>query len=369
MRPILGILCLAVLLPCASVAADNDTKEKAAVESLLSVWVDGDAKSPGIVAVLVDKEGARFYAHGCTQKEGLLVTADTHFEIGSLTKVFTALLMCRMQDVGVIGTDATVQTYLPADVVLPRPHEEPVTLLHLAIHSSGLPRMPYNFMPADHLNPYAAYTAENLNEFLKIFEPINAPGTTYAYSNAGFGLLGLLLERVGGKNYQALLDHYVLGPLEMKHTRMQLTEAEINSMAKPHDDKGIPVPVWDFKSLYAAGALKSNARDLARFLACQLGTLPHDMGKTFQRMIRPVLPLEKGKDANFMAVGWHILNFGDGLDCVAHDGGTGGTRSILLFNPEQSWGVAVLANSTHNCTPVALDIIRAVWLKKVDEKM
>jgi CubicO group peptidase (beta-lactamase class C family) len=321
------------------------------------------------VAVLVDANGARFYAHGHTQTDGRPITPDTHFEIGSLTKVFTALLMCRMEKAGLIQSGAPVQVYLPGGVVLPKAHEEPVTLLHLATHSSGLPRMPYNFMPADHRNPYAAYTAENLYAFLKVFEPPTAPGSVYAYSNAGYGLLGLILEKAGGENYQSLLDQYVLGPLEMKHTRMQLAEAEQAAMAQPHDDKGNPVPVWEFKSLYAAGALKSNARDLARFIACQLGTVPHDMEKTFQRMIRPVLPLEKDNDADSMAIGWHRLRFEGIDDCVAHDGGTGGSRSILLFNPGRGWGVAVLANSTRNCTPVALDIIRAVWMQKSETEV
>jgi len=364
MKSIVVLFGLLALIPFAYAAPETGAGEKAALGSLLSTWVDRDAKSPGIVVALVDRRGPRFYAHGRTHKAGVPVNADTHFEIGSLTKVFTALLMCRMEHAGLVDSGAPVQTYLPEGIILPKPHEKPVTLLHLATHSSGLPRMPFNFIPADHRNPYAAYSARNLYDFLVVFKPSAAPGSAYAYSNAGYGLLGLVLERAGGNNFQALLDQYVLGPLGLKNTRMNLTQKEKGAMARPHDDKGNAVPVWDFKSLYAAGALKSNARDLARFLACQLGNRSHGMTETFERMMRPVLPLAQDRDGDFMAIGWHLLRFDGGIECVAHDGGTGGTRSLLLLDPGKRWGVAVLANATHNCTPVALDIIQAVWKEK-----
>src|SRR5208283_4407870 len=115
---------------------------------------------------------------------------DTVFEIGSITKVFTALLLADMAQRGEVALTDPVSKYLPKGVKMPGRNGHAIMLQDLATHTSGLPRLPSNMKPKDFMNPYADYTPELLYQFLSSYELPRDPGSKWEYSNLGAGLLG-----------------------------------------------------------------------------------------------------------------------------------------------------------------------------------
>jgi CubicO group peptidase (beta-lactamase class C family) len=149
----------------------------------------------GLIVGVMDEWRSRLYGYGSTS----LVSrgtpdVDTLFEIGSVGKVFTVLLLADMVQRGEAELEEPVRRLLPALVSVPRFANSDITLLQLATHTSGLPRMPDNFRPRDPANPYADYTIEQMYDFLSSYRLLRMPGAEYEYSNLGAGLLGHALE-------------------------------------------------------------------------------------------------------------------------------------------------------------------------------
>ena len=170
---------------------------------------------------------------------------DTVFEIGSATKVFTALLLVDMVRRGEVSLDDPVQKFLPDDVKVPKKGEQPITLDHLASHRSGLPRMPDNFTPKDPANPYADYSVKQMYEFLSRCQPAREAGEAFEYSNLGAGLLGHALARRAGKTYEALVVERICKPLGMSDTAVTLKQPTRSRLAPGHDAAGEPASNWD----------------------------------------------------------------------------------------------------------------------------
>jgi CubicO group peptidase (beta-lactamase class C family) len=154
----------------------------------------------GIVVGIVDRRGRRVVSHGALAKgDPRRLGADTVFEIGSETKVFTSLLLADMVRRGEVSLDDPVAKYLPPSVHVPERGGRQITLIDLATHSSGLPRMPTNFRPKDMGNPYADYTAEQLFQFVSGYTLSRDIGAQYEYSNLAVGLLGQALAAAPGR--------------------------------------------------------------------------------------------------------------------------------------------------------------------------
>ena len=147
------------------------------------------------------------------------------FEIGSVTKTFTATLLALMADANEVALDDPIDKYLPAGTKAPAYQGRRIALLDLATQSSGLPRLPTNMKPRHPADPYADYTAADLYEFLSSYTLTNAPGTHYEYSNLGVGLLGQLLANRAGTTYSALVTQRVLEPLGMHSTGTEIGRA------------------------------------------------------------------------------------------------------------------------------------------------
>ncbi len=167
----------------------------AEIRALLAQRIDVEHQGVGIVIGVIDPSGRRIIAYGKgDQPDGRPLDGDTEFEIGSITKVFTALVLADMVRDGEVKLDDPAQKYLPAGVTMPTRDGKEITLVDLATHTSGLPRLPTNFAPKDPANPYADYTAKQLYQFLSSYQLTRDPGASWAYSNLGFGLLGHLLS-------------------------------------------------------------------------------------------------------------------------------------------------------------------------------
>ena len=186
--------------------------------------MDAYHQGVGIVVGVIEPQGRRFVSYGSLQKGGTRrPDADTVFEIGSVTKVFTSLLLSDMVQRGQVSLDDPVSKYLPDGVKVPERNGRAITLVDLATHTSGLPRLPGNLHPKDPANPYADYSSEQLYEFLSTYQLPRDVGSKFEYSNLGGGLLGFALARRAGTDYESLVRSRITAPLGMKSTGITLS--------------------------------------------------------------------------------------------------------------------------------------------------
>jgi D-alanyl-D-alanine-carboxypeptidase/D-alanyl-D-alanine-endopeptidase len=244
----------------------------AAVQAMLQESVGKDRESTGIVAVVSDSANSHLFGYGESgAADNRKLDGDTVFEIGSITKVLTALIQADMVERGEVAMSDPVAKHLPASVKVPDYQGKPITLLDLATYTSALPNLPDNFASKDPLNPYADYTVEKLHAFLSGYTLKYPPGTLYEYANLGFGLLGHALARRDGKSYEALMVERICDPLGLRSTRITLTEDMRSRLAQGHNWGLEPTPLWDNPTLAGAGAVRSTANDLTVFLEACLG--------------------------------------------------------------------------------------------------
>ncbi len=339
---------LAVLLAVAAHAALATSQLRAQVaipsdSALRAILQDriNTKRAVGIVAATLDHGQSRIFTAGASGAPGASLDGNTVFEIGSITKVFTASLLADMVARGEVQLDDPVAKYLPKSVRVPSRNGRQITLLDLATQSSGLPRLPNNLAPADSTNPYADYTVDQLYAFLSSYELPRDIGVQYEYSNLGVGLLGHALALRAGKSYEDLLTERILRPLGMNDTRIVLSSAMKSRLAPGHSPSGGVVANWDLPTLAGAGALRSTTNDLLKFLAANLDSTSAPLG----RVLATTHFARRDVDGAQMRIGlnWHILN-GFGRPIVWHNGGTGGYRTFIGFDETNKRAVVVLSN-------------------------
>lgn len=348
------VLVPALALACAvAVAAERPTEQR--IREILVDRVDRARQSVGIVVGIVDPDGTLVVGHG-RLGPGDAATPDgrTVYEIGSITKVFTATLLAQAVRDKELGLHDPVQRYLPDSVRFRALGERPVSLYDLATHTSGLPRMPENFAPADSTNPYADYTVERLYAFLNDFRPTRAPGERAEYSNVGMGLLGHVLARHAETDYESLVRERIAGPLGMDDTRVSLTGDMRSRLAHGHDATLRPVPNWDLTALAGAGALRSTTDDMLRFLAANLRLVDTPLAGDLRETQGPRERF--GGEGRFVGLGWMIRKR-YGRTIRWHNGGTGGYRTFVGFDPQQRRGVVVLSNAANSVDDIGFHLL------------
>lgn len=327
--------------PPAKAKASKSTKlTEEQVASLALPLIEGEVVSGLSIGVL--QEGKRGAWHfGRLSVEHASPPDDTTvFEIGSITKVFTGLLLADGVQRGEWTLEDSVQSLLPADVELRAKGDRPMRLLDLATHASGLPRLPTNLAPANPGDPYADYDSRLLFESLRSFEPTTAPGESVEYSNLGAGLLGELLARKSGKSYEALLRDRILDPLEMGDTFLAKSK-DRPRIAPGHDGDGNEVGAWEFEALAGAGAIRSNLNDMLKFLAANLDPENSSLRDAIVMSHSP----RRAFDAPPGDIGLFWLISPDGK-VIWHNGGTGGFHSFLGYEPKARRGVVILCNTS-----------------------
>lgn len=351
--PVLLAAALAVAAPAAT-AAQQHFPATGDVESMLRYLVE-DGETPGIVLAFLDADGStRVISHGDGGPGGPPLGPHSAFEIGSITKTFTATLLADMVARGEMALDDPVQRYLPPDVTVPTWNGREITLLDLATHHSGLPRMPDNFAPADPENPYADYTTERLYAFLSGHQLRREPGSEYEYSNLAMGLLGHVIERAAGMDYETLVRERILEPLGMHTTGVALRGDLAGAMTQGHNGLGEVVPYWDVTALVGAGGLRSNAEDMLRYVAAQLGAPTSSIEQAMRMTHEPRVEMEDGESHG---LGWGIRTF-DGRRMLAHGGGTAGYSTFVGFDPGIGVGVVMLTNTGDFDDDIAADLLR-----------
>ncbi len=307
----------------------------------------------GMVIGIWDGNSASYFGYGKIDLKGEAVPDEkTIFEIGSITKVFTSLLLAKRIIDNKVTLNDPVEKLLPKYFKIPQKQEKQITLLHLATHFSGLPKVPSNMRPKHVTNPYKNYTAYNLREFLTSYQLPREPGEKWEYSNLGVGLLGFSLGAQSGTTYRRLIFKEITGPMELKDTRFQLNEEQSTRFAKGFTADLEKADHWDFDVLAPAGGLRSTASDMLRFAT----TLLKDNGQfsTVMQMTTKSYGKTEIPD-NDMGLGWLIAKK-QGHEVFWHNGGTGGFSSFLAINKEKNIAVIVLSNTATTHSGVVDDI-------------
>jgi serine-type D-Ala-D-Ala carboxypeptidase/endopeptidase len=258
---------------------------------------------------------------------------------------------------GEVSLDDPVARHLPDGVRVPARGGREITLLDLATHRSGLPRLPSNMAPAEPLNPYADYSVEQLYAFLASHELRRDIGAMTEYSNVGTGLLGHALARAAGTSYEEALRTRILEPLGLHSTTVALDDALRHRMAQGHSAALQPVPLWDLPTLAGAGALRADVQDMLRWLAANVGEPVDDLTRALRTAHEPRVSMgPEGSGGPMIGLNWIIQSSG-ARRIIWHNGGTGGFFSWMGFDPDRRTGLVVLSNAGHAVDDIALHLL------------
>jgi|TARA_B110000208_G_C11746002_1_gene421739 CubicO group peptidase (beta-lactamase class C family) len=343
---ILLILSQIVLFGC---QAQNNSISKEVKENIKSRVDNGE--NSGIVVGVITSKGTTYYNYGVKSLEtNEPVNENTVFEIGSITKTFTGILLADMVVKGELNLDTPLQELLPNAIEAPERNRKSIQLYQLSNHTSSFPGMPDNFNPANSANPYADYSEEQLYAFLNGYKLTRDIGSKYEYSNYAQGLLGHLLADKKQMSYEDLMIEVIAKPLKLENTRITLSLNMKENLAIGHNGIGFEVENWDIPTLAGAGAIRSTAVDMINYLKANMGLKKSSLYPAMQLSHKQTT---KVHDNLMVGLGWHIL-LRDELEIVWHNGATGGYRAFIGFIKGGDKGVVVLTNSKN---PIGIDDI------------
>jgi CubicO group peptidase (beta-lactamase class C family) len=280
------------------------------------------------------------YGYGETVK-GTQSVPDSNsiFEIGSITKTFTAALMINLLTDFNLTVDEPVNNLLPNSIPLLIRNNKKITVKHLLNHTSGLPRLPADFNEgADNNNPYKGYDSTRLYNALKTISLKSDPGEKVEYSNFGMALAGRIIERKSGKSYSEYLKTQLIDPLQLKRTSANHL-SQVN-VARGYTEKGKETPFWDLNAFAGAGCINSTVGDLLVYSRSLIHSDKSPKSDVFNKVKEVTYT---GPDYK-LASAWFYLKI-NGNECLVHDGGTGGFRSFIYILPAKEIALVVLSNN------------------------
>ena len=339
---LLVIICLFIFSQGIYVSADDSYGE---IKEKLDSIVKGRYKVGLIVGITW--RGKRYtFPYGIKSLEDEVPPdGDTVFEIGSITKTFTAVILAQMYLDGEISLNDPASKYLPSDkVMLPEAERKVITIKHLAVHTSGIPSMPSNAGEFREIeNPFKDYSIEKFYQFLSSCKLEFPPGTRHKYSNSGYGLLGHILARASGKSYERILHEKVFDPLEMKNSSLVLASEQMKNLAAGYDLKKNRKSNWTAREvLQGSGFIKSTLNDMFNYLEAAMGLKSTCLDRAFKLATSPV---QEGYPGSEICLGWYIERIKNGIKVISHSGSTGGYYAFIGFDLSRTTGVIVLCNN------------------------
>ncbi|TDT42576.1 CubicO group peptidase (beta-lactamase class C family) [Streptomyces sp. BK208] len=291
-------------------------------------------------AVSVSCAAGRF--HVCTGFTSLAartpVTCHSAFEVGSVSKTFTALLLAVLMEEGILSGDALLADYVPARCVPKAPTARRITALHLATHTSGLPhlapRMLLKAVPAYVTDPYRHYHEDDLLQDLVHARPRFTPGAAAHYSNFGFALLGHLIEHATQRTFADLIDEKITIPMGLTQTTAHRDRAQADGYWH-----NLRVPPLNTPAFFGAGSIRSSAHDLTRYLHQHINPapeLPDALRRALHAVLHPLVGLRT-------PMAWHHRQTGNG-DLYLHPGSTRGFTAFIGFGPTARTTCAAVAS-------------------------
>ena len=330
---------------------DDDRK----IDSVARNYIQ-KATTVGLVVGTYKNGKTTTYGYGETKKGSRkLPDENNFFELGSITKTFTATLLAWYVNAGKVKLTDPITNYLP-DSVSENPGLKNITLLNLANHTSGLARIPDNLLnhAPDLLNPYKDYNRQLMYAYLQTCKLESRPGEKYAYSNLAFGLLGDILQEVSREPFEQMVNEVICKPLGMFSTSQYLNPLLSPRFVAVYNQNGYPTEAWDFDVLASCGALRSTVNDMLTYLKANMRTTNTALAKAFDLTHK----LTFNKDIQ-VGLGWHTMIIND-VGFYFHDGGTYGSSSFIAFNPKKNIAVIILSNSAESVNAVGMDILKKI---------
>ena len=323
----------------------------------------------GIAAVWVDAEGVAFAQAGnFSTGDARPLMPDTRFQIGSVTKVFTALLLAESERAGKVARGEAAAKYLLPAGDPDQAKLAAITLLTLTTHSSGLPRLPANLGPnpdaAD--NPYGRHDRADTVAALRLHGPTAPVGRAVAYSNFGVGVLGEALGAAWGTSYAEALRERVLAPLQMAGASLATEGAAVPADLAPGHAAGQRVPRWTFLAAAPAGAIEATPRELGVFLAFCLGRTESPLRAALAATL--VAQRDAPEVGGRIGLGWFIAGRPD-RPIYWHNGATNGYHAFLAFSPQEGRGIALLTNDAKSCDALGRSLLGFGPTPAVDRKI
>ncbi len=324
----------AMLCACASASRPATAGADAEAAALLAARIDVQRRGTG-GALSITRDGRSvFTSHGTTRADAdEAITAETTFQIASLTKIFTAFLLADAVARGEVALDDPLTPTLSYQ-------GRAVTLLDLATHTSGLPLRPQSRVDRSQDNPYAGYAVADLRTDIAAAQLTRAPGEQFEYSNFGYALLGWALSERIGRPYERLLEERILRPLGMRSTTFAPNSAMLERLVQGYDTEWTPMRPWDFGALAPAGGLYSTVADLQKFLSLWTQNRGR-MSDTARSMFTPSRP-SRDEDTR-MALGWRVRTR-NGRQIAWSNGNGGGVRAFMATTIGDQTGVIGFAN-------------------------
>jgi CubicO group peptidase (beta-lactamase class C family) len=348
----MALLIFALALPLTLVSQEQD------LDSIILHQIESFHDSTEVAIALI-RDGQVEYI-GKSKASGRWIKTDHQhsiFGIGSVSKVFTSLLLSQAITDKQVEADAFVSEHLNSPL---GEGGKSITLLQLCNHTSGLPRLPSNLTMDNPRDPYVSYKNENLNAYLENhIETLTEAGKVYAYSNLGTSLLGFLLSQTYSEPYETLYSKRVFRPLQMESTSTTWDKLDKTKIVSARDAFGNKMKSWDFQAHLPAGGIKSTIHDMSKFLQAFFS----DENIAYGKMLEPTFTVNEKLQ---LGMGWHISTDSENKLIHWHNGATGGYRSFVALQKDQQIGVIILSNvSAFHAQNGNIDILGFQLLKAI----
>jgi D-alanyl-D-alanine-carboxypeptidase/D-alanyl-D-alanine-endopeptidase len=337
-RILVFVLIIPAILSCAKEPEPQNLHEE--INRIINPYIYSGSRV-GVAVGIYNNGVEEMFFYGTKNIEtGETIDENTMFEIGSITKTFTSVMLAEMEIEGKINRNNEVHTFFPTTVTIPTYNDTAMRLVHLSNHTSALPYMPDNFDTKQLPPPFDTYTEAELYTFLVNLQLSRQPGTKYEYSNIGVGLLGYILAKCDSSAYFDMVKNRILNPLGMNSTVTDFSAVSGNNIATGYIGNQVQEQ-WLFSEVFiGAGALKSNLADMMKYLKAFLETSDDTLQCAMQETCKLTFSGEYD-----MGLAWFISKLDDGQTVIWHNGGTGGYSSVMAFNPETGKGLIILTNS------------------------
>lgn len=359
------ILSLLILVPFN--ASQAQVKDKMEKELNKIIYFDADIdfeKVPGMVIGIIQGDSTYIYSYGSlSMAEDIIPRDNSIFELGGITKVYTASLVELLVEEGLMDYEKSLNEYLPSTIINDK---SDITLLEAITHTGGFPRLPHGIGKREREanNPYAYYAKADLHEFYKNYYPIEEEETRYQYSHVTYALIETAIENVTGQRFEDVLQERLLTPMGLTDTTIKLSEEQKSRMSQGYNILGNKTRPWRFSSFKGSVGMKSTVKDMLTFLTVQMGEGNADLAASFADMHEPVHKTDLAKN-NFISKAWHVIKKKN-HSIILHAGSTSGHQAFAGFVKETNTGVVILSNSENSTNSLGYLILRSLnqnWKK------
>jgi CubicO group peptidase (beta-lactamase class C family) len=318
--------------------------------------------TPGFVVAIIDGDSTYYESFGSKADERRSpLSKDDVFEIGSVTKLFTATIIDIASYEKMINLTDPVNEYLP--LAYQNPRMKKLSIKDLLNHQSGLPKRPYGFglKEVESQNPYKYYSKDDL---LKSYSIFVQESNEAIYSHMNYALLEIILESVYGKSYNEILFEKILLPLNMNQSFVHFKEDK-SILTAGLDRSGSQVTPWEFNSFTGSEGIKSSLSDLVKFVRANLGTIDVSLTSILDDNFEE--DHTSFNDKIVVSTGWQIFKINKRLNAALHTGSTSGHSAFVGMIRETDTAVIVLSNSTFGTKDLGMLVLRMVndnWKRK-----